>query len=414
MINNYIKLALKVLARRKFFTFISLFGISLTLVVLMLATAILDNVFAPRAPESRFDRVLGVYVMGLYGEQGGRTGPPGYGFIDKYLRGLPGAENVAIYSQLATTVLYHDGRKIETYVKRTDGAYWQILDFDFVEGGPFTQADDDAGRYVAVISDEMRAKLFGSGASAVGRTFDVDGFRVRVVGVVRAVPFTRYAGFSEIWLPTHTTKLANFRHSMTGAFNGIVLARSRGDFEPMRAAFAERVSGFRFDDPKQFNRLVVGLDTTFEGMARLMTNNKLDRKAAGVVRTVLLAIALLFITLPTMNLVSINLSRIMERASEIGVRKAFGASSRVLVGQFVVENVVLTVIGGTIGFVLSIAALWLLNRADWIPHASFDVNFRIFFWGMVIAAAFGLISGVYPAWKMSRLHPVNALRGGAV
>ena len=60
--------------------------------------------------------------------------------------------------------------------------------------------------------------------------------------------------------------------------------------------------------------------------------------------------ALLFITLPTMNLVSINLSRIMERASEIGVRKAFGASSRTLVGQFVMENVVLTVIGGAIGF----------------------------------------------------------------
>src|SRR6185503_5720345 len=138
MITNYIKLALKVLARRKFFTFISLFGISLTLVVLMLATAILDNLFAPRKPESRFDRVLGIWAMGLYGERGGRTGPPGYGFLDQYVRGLPGAENVTIFSQLSTTVLYHDGRKIETYIKRADGAYWQILDFEFVEGGPYT------------------------------------------------------------------------------------------------------------------------------------------------------------------------------------------------------------------------------------------------------------------------------------
>jgi putative ABC transport system permease protein len=414
MIRNYIKLALKVLARRKFFTFISLFGISLTLVVLMLATAILDNLFAPRAPESRFDRVLGVYSMGLYGERGGRTGPPGYGFLDKYLRGLPGAENVSIFSQLATTVLYHDGQKIESYVKRTDGPYWQILDFNFVEGGPFTQADDDAGRFVAVISEGMRTKLFGPHATAVGRVFEVDGFHVRIVGVVRDVPFTRYAGFSEIWLPTHTTKMENFRRSMTGAFHGIVLARSSSDFEKLRGAFADRVAKFHFDDPKMYNKLVVGLDTTFEGLARLMTNNKLDRKAATVLRTIFLGIALLFITLPTLNLVTINLSRIMERASEIGVRKAFGASSRSLVGQFIVENIVLTIIGGTIGFVLSVIALWTLNRAGWIPHASFDVNFRIFLWGMVIAALFGLISGVYPAWKMSRLHPVNALRGGAV
>ncbi len=52
--------------------------------------------------------------------------------------------------------------------------------------------------------------------------------------------------------------------------------------------------------------------------------------------------ALLFMLLPTVNLVNLNVSRIMERASEIGVRKAFGASSRTLVGQFVVENLVLT------------------------------------------------------------------------
>lgn len=413
MITNYIKLALKVLARRKFFTFISLFGVSLTLVVLMLATAILDNLFAPRQPESRFDRVLGIYAMGLYGEHGGRTGPPGYGFVDKYLRGLPGAENVSIFSQLATTVLYHQGRKIETWIKRTDGAYWQILDFEFVEGGPFSQSDDDNGRMVAVISDQMRAKLFGK-EPALGRVFEADGRRFTVVGVVRGVPITRYAGFSEIWVPTHTTKTLNFRRSMTGQFHGIVLARDRADFEKLRGAFAERIGDYKFDDPKVYSRLVVGLDTSFEGLARLMTNNQLDRKAANVMRSIFLGLALLFITLPTMNLVSINLSRIMERASEIGVRRAFGASSRTLIGQFVVENVVLTVIGGVIGFLLSVAALALLNRAGWIPHAHFDVNLRIFLWGMFIAALFGLISGVYPAWRMSRLHPVNALRGGVV
>ena len=61
--------------------------------------------------------------------------------------------------------------------------------------------------------------------------------------------------------------------------------------------------------------------------------------------------------LPTVNLVNINLSRILDRASEIGVRKAFGASSRTLVGQFVVENLVLTLIGGAIGLLLAAAVL---------------------------------------------------------
>ena len=73
MIRNYLKVALKVLGRRKFFTFISLFGITLTLVVLMVAAAMLDNAFAPQQPESRFDRVLGTYMVGIYGDHGGTT-----------------------------------------------------------------------------------------------------------------------------------------------------------------------------------------------------------------------------------------------------------------------------------------------------------------------------------------------------
>ena len=132
-----------------------------------------------------------------------------------------------------------------------------------------------------------------------------------------------------------------------------------------------------------------------------------------MLRVILIGMALLFITLPTVNLVSINLSRIMERASEIGVRKAFGASSRTLVGQFVMENVVLTVIGGAVAFALATWVLDVISDVQFIPYAVFSVNPRIFGYGMLLAAFFGIVSGVYPAWRMSRMHPVNALKGGA-
>src|SRR5690349_19426634 len=149
MIANYIKIALKVLGRRKFFTFISLFGISLTLVVLMVATTVLDNVFAPRAPESKFDRVLGVYRLGMHGPNFNSTGNPGYRFIKEYVLSLPGAEAASVYTGQSMLAMYHEGRKIDTHMRRTDGAYWQILDFDFVEGGPFTEADNANANFVA-------------------------------------------------------------------------------------------------------------------------------------------------------------------------------------------------------------------------------------------------------------------------
>src|SRR4026209_141631 len=98
MLQNYLRLAWKVLLRRKFFTFISLFGISFTLLVLMVATAMLDNVFAPRAPQSKFDRVIGVYRLGMHGEHFNSTGNPGYRFIKEYVLGLPGAEATSVFT----------------------------------------------------------------------------------------------------------------------------------------------------------------------------------------------------------------------------------------------------------------------------------------------------------------------------
>ena len=413
MLANYIKVALKVLARRKFFTFISLFGISFTLLVLMVATAMLDNVFAPRAPESKFDRVIGVYRLGFHGESFNATGNPGYRFIKEYVLDLPGAEATSVFTGSSTIGMYHEDRKIETHLRRTDGAYWRILDFTFLEGGPFSEDDNKNASFVAVITDDMRTKLYGRDAKALGKTFEAEGQRFRVIGVVRAVPITREVGFSEIWVPIRTMKTREYERQWMGGFGGIVLARNRGDFDALRREFAQRTSRFVFED-KKFNRLEAGLDTRLEFAGRAVLGSQFKGNRALVFRGILAGLALLFMLLPTMNLVSINLSRIMERASEIGVRKAFGASSRTLIGQFVVENVVLTVIGGMIGFVLSVAVLTALSRMELIPYATFDVNPRIFFYGLLLAIFFGLLSGVYPAWRMSRIQAVNALRGGAL
>jgi len=107
---------------------------------------------------------------------------------------------------------------------------------------------------------------------------------------------------------------------------------------------------------------------------------------------------------------NINLSRILERASEIGVRKAFGASSRALVGQFLVENVVLTLVGGVIAWLVSAGALRSINLSGLVPYADFHMNLRILAAGVLLALVFGALSGIYPAWRMSRMHPVEALR----
>jgi putative ABC transport system permease protein len=414
MLRNYLKLALKVLLRRKVFTAISLIGISLTLVVIMVATALLDNVFAPRAPETRADRTLGLYSVRQYGQNGtSMTTNPGYKLVDRYVRTLPGAERVTAFSQIEAMTLYAGSQKVEGYSKRTDAEYWRILDFRFLEGAPFSATDDQNGAPVAVINVATRDRLFGSGP-AVGRTFEFDGRKFRVVGVVPNVPFTRVAGFSDIWVPIGSARSSAFRDEMMGQYFALVLAHSRSDFASLKNAFASRLPQIPLTDPKMFDHYSAGLDTPFEAFSRAIFGPGLPESHPGRMLAILITLGLLFLVLPSLNLVTINLSRIMERASEIGVRKAFGASSATLVGQFVVENVVLTLIGGLIGYILSALVLAALNRSGLIPYAEFDLNLRIFGYGVLAAAVFGLVSGVLPAFRMSRLNAVDALRGGSL
>src|SRR5690349_12194009 len=199
MLKTYLKIALKVLFRRKFFTFISLFGISFTLVVLMVVTAMLDHMLAPTAPESRQDRVVGVYRAAMFGPRAGWTGQAGYKLLDRYARGLDGVEKLSIFSGGNNVQSFLGGQKITSTLKRTDGDFWQILDFSFAEGSPYTTTDVDNAAFVAVINQTTRRKFFGE-RPAVGQMIEADGQRFRVVGVVDDVSIVRFVPFSDIWV----------------------------------------------------------------------------------------------------------------------------------------------------------------------------------------------------------------------
>lgn len=419
MIKNYLKIAVKVLLRRKFFTFISLFGISVTLLVLLVATAMIDHTIAPQSPESRSDRMLSFQKLRMQGPDSTWTSAPGYAFLDKNIRplkALPGVETVTVYSSNASVNSYLAGRKITSSMKRTDGQFWQVFDFELLEGQPFSVADEENGNFVAVISADTRERFFGD-RNAVGETIEADGQRFRVVGVVRNVPVIRFNSAADLWVPVSTAKTSGYKdQAVMGNFNSMILARSRADFPAIKAEVQARLrqAEKNLPDPKTYKTLAGGADTMFESLSRSVLPGGFDQEPGLRLKKVLFFATILFLLLPTVNLVNINLSRILDRASEIGVRKAFGASSRTLVGQFLVENIVLTLVGAAFGLLFAALVLAALNSSGVIPYARFTLNYRVFLQGLGIALFFALLSGVYPAWRMSRLHPVKALRGRTV
>lgn len=415
MFKNYIKIAWKVMLRRKFFTLVSLFTVGFTLMVLMTVVALLDHYFQPKAPEIHHSRTLHFTLTSLRGQNPFliMMSSPGYALLDRYTRGLPFVERESFFSLPEAVYSYVNGEKVSYDLKRTDGAFWQIMDFQFLEGAAYTEEDNEMGRRVAVINEAVRRREFGN-EPALGKIIDIGGQRFRVVGVVSNIPTLRHIPYAEMWVPITTARSSAYQTSLTGNFSGIYQARSSDDFPAIRAEFQSRLKNAELPDPKKFKQWEAHLNTySQEVYLSLFLQSGLGwTSEPKTLLPIFLACVLLFVTPPAVTLVNLNVSRILERISEIGVRKAFGASSLQLICQFLVETILLTLMGGVLGFCGSLVLLRAMNRSHWFPYAALQTNYTIFLYGLLLALLFGLFSGIYPAWRMSRFHPVRALRGG--
>ena len=416
MLSNYLKLAWKVLGRRKVFTAISLFGTSVTLVVLTVVVALFDHMLSPMPPEVHFDRTLMIGRVMMRGPSRSSRSTAGYRLIHDYARNLPGVERMTVHTSPGLASSFVDGRKIESQIKYTDGEFWQVYQFTFLEGSPYTTADVETARLALVINETSRRRFFGD-RPAVGRTIDADGQRFQVIGVVPDVPSLRYSS-ADLYAPLTTQKSKGWEETYLGNFTPAFLLAPNARAEDVRAELHARLATWQSTEPG-WETLSAALETPFESIGRGLHETIWEstdvadygRTYGGFLRAVLALAAIVFMALPAINLVNLNVSRIMERASEIGVRKAFGASSRTLVAQFVIENLALTLIGAAIGFAVSLFALHAINESGLVPYAHLALNARILAWGIALAVVFGLLSGVYPAWRMARVHPVVALKG---
>ena len=167
MLRHYLTMTLAVLKRRPFYTAISLFGISFTLLVLMVVTAMADHALAPMAPESRQARMLGVHSARMYGPDNAWSSDAGYLLFDQ-LRQEParrrGADDLLRRSRRSRPTSATSASR--RTLKRTDGAFWRVFDFTFLEGGPYSQADVDDARFVAVITRATRRAALRRAAGA--------------------------------------------------------------------------------------------------------------------------------------------------------------------------------------------------------------------------------------------------------
>lgn len=309
-------------------------------------------------------------------------------------------------------------------VKYTDTAFWRVFQFTFLEGKPFTQADFDSAIKTAVISQSLAKFLFPD-ENAEGKRFFFNDEEYRVCGVVKTPSYLLSESFAQVWLP-YTLHDEHSETFATGDILGFlyvtILMKNSGDKEKVRDEVFENIKRYQANLTQNID-LLGQPDTSF--IKSFREGNRPLKMNTIYLNTFLLL--LIFMLVPAINLSGLNSGRMEKRLTEMGVRKAFGAPNKTLLNQVLVENLLLTLLGGAAGLLFSYLLIvvfkdllldqfafvgndyeTLTNTASGVTPAML-LNFTVFFRAFVAALIVNVLSAIIPALKFTRKSIVNSL-----
>lgn len=346
--------------QNKLFSSIYITGTGLSIAFTMVLFIIYYVKFAPVYPEYNRSRTLVIDMMNVTQKDNPGNYSCNHGVSYKVvdmLKDLPHLDKIGASSQMGNYLGYaltmpESNEVYMPIVNLTDRGFWEVFTFDFIDGKPYEQADVEAGLPKAVISESLAKRIF-TRSDIAGEYIDLDGKDVQVCGVVKDASTATPITVGEIYLPLYfcdQLRPSSFDYGLSGSVQLYLTAPSEDDIEPLRSEVQEVFKQHNLQETELDNNLLNQPDIWWKNYFRTECNHEPD--IAKAVRSILyMLLALLFI--PAMNLCGMISSRMDERLSEIGLRKAYGATNRSLIGQILTENLLLTVIGGLLGLALA-------------------------------------------------------------
>lgn len=424
MYKQSVKQALGMLKENPFFSFISILGTALAISLIMVIVIIYEVQTTDYPPETNRSRTLFICYSAFIQEHGNSCSSYDIPYVKACFYPLKTPEAVTAISHTeATIVTSTDGtRRMKCDLKKTDADYWKVFTFQFLSGHPFTQSDVESNIPNAVISRKVARKLFGK-EEVVGEHININRMPYRIAGVVADVSILATFGYAQIWVPYPAYLLSKKWDETNGdgfidVFQVLLLARSSADFPLIRKEVEASVDRINAELREAKMELMHQPDDQLKQSFRVWANKEPDMRQIYLQYGLAILILLL---VPALNLSGLTTSRVQKRMAELGVRKAFGATRSKLVGQMLIENFVLTLIGGLVGLGLSMGVVagmknWLLGSNDSILLGG---EMSIGMWQMFTPATFlfaflfclilNMLSAFIPAWRASSRPIVESL-----
>lgn len=317
------------------------------------------------------------------------------------LRECPSVKMVSAELEAGTQKARYGSEELDVVIDGCQPEYLYLHNLQIERGRFITQEDLDTWAKVCAIGKEVQRRLFGN-RDPIGESIEIAGVSVTVVGVMAEKGKT----FGQDWDKRVFVPITSLQKRFIGAdLVGVIFAQPR-DPERTTETMDEiwQLLMRRHDNQPYFR---------VDSQERLLSS---IGRVLSIFGLVIGAIAGLSLLVGGIGIMNIMLVTVAERTREIGIRKAVGARNRDILIQFLIESMTLAGVGGIIGILLgwgvSVLIGWGTQQAKLFGGEGLTTHLPL--WaataGFLFSAAVGIFFGMYPAWRASRLNPIEALR----
>ncbi|MEC1542984.1 ABC transporter permease [Bacillus halotolerans] len=305
------------------------------------------------------------------------------------LKDIEGIKQVVASTSESMKARYHEEETDVTINGINDG-YMNVNSLEIESGRTFTDNDFLAGKRAGIISQKMAEELFDK-SSPLGEVVWVNGQPVEIIGVLKKETGLLSFGLSEMYVPFNMMK-SSFG---TSDFSNVSLqVESADDIKSIGKEAAQLVNDHHgTEDSYQ----VMNMEEIAAGIGKITT----------IMTTIIGSIAGISLVVGGIGVMNIMLVSVTERTREIGIRKSLGASRGQILTQFLIESVVLTLIGGLIGIGIGYGGAALVSAIAGWPSL---VSWQVVCGGVLFSMLIGVVFGMLPANKAAKLDPIEALR----
>lgn len=415
MIKQYLMQAGRLLKENPLLSSISIIGTALAICMIMVMMMSHEVNNAPNPPEVNRDRMMYVKFVSARSKdpniQWDNNGGMAYELAKEGFKELKTPEVVSIttiFEPPALASIPASNKASSVSMRLTDAEYWELFDFNFIAGKAYNKEDVSAGLEKAVISEKVARTVFGT-TDAIGKTILLNYTNFTVCGVVKNVSTLSTNAYSEVWVPLTSQEIKLSNDQIVGSYQVFILAENSSDFPVIREEVEKLRNQYNAGLPDKDAHYMGQPDVQYVANKRLFTNEGPDMKS--VIRQFIIVIAVLLIV-PAINLSSMTGSRMRKRMSELGVRRAFGATQSNVFTQVIWESLLQTIIGGIFGLLLSVVAAYAFKGLIYggaVVNLSFLLRPVVFLYALLFCLLLNLLSAIIPAWRASRNAIVDSI-----